>query len=211
MSILRKLIRLALNNSNEAESGRAAIEACKLLVKQDKTILDASKDKYAAPIDTNKETTIQVTEDGRTGDTVIRISRLDLVDNTKIGRLLRELADEVKRPRTWNDVKRSEEPMWRGPFYEGAWTGFDFGESRSERRKRERDFRNQTQANPTPTPEDYAKGAKPYDPENPANYSKTHPKRILKCKTCGNDVETQFVGPPQVFECADCWGKDIKL
>lgn len=203
---LRALIRLAVNNANEAEAGRAAIKVCKALLEKDKTILNAENDEEgptpSAP-PPKKEATIKVHHDVRNKDFHIVVTDLDVVANPRIAKILEELDREVR------NKPRPEPPVYQSPFRTGSYwdTGWDFGfgESRSERRRRERDARNQSTTSPPPTPEDYATGrARPYDPANPDNYSKTRPPRDLKCTKCGNTFSTQFVGPPQVFECADC-------
>jgi hypothetical protein len=212
---LRALIRLAVNNANEAEAGRAAIKVCKALLEQDKTILNAENDEKGATPSAptqKKEANIKMHQDVRNRDFYIIVSDLDYVQNPRIARLLEELDRETRRPRTWNDVRRSEEPFWRStpPPYEPYYTGFDWGENPFKERKR---HKTQTEPPPQqPTPEDYATGkAKPYDPTNPSNYSKSKPPRDLKCIKCGGTFSTQFVGPPQVFECADCaYGEEFE-
>lgn len=212
---IKKLIRLATNNSNEHEANLAARKACQLLV-EDKSLFPTNRREQAQV--PKQEATIRVTENPRTRDVTITVTNLDMVNNSRVAKLIMELDKELRGARTWNDVHRSEESFWSSkppssppppkqePTYRPPkrdrygfrswidWDDIPFGGKKQ------------------PTPEDYATGkAKPYDPTNPDNYSKSRPPRDLKCNKCGKTVSTQFVGPPQVFECADCaYGEEFE-
>ena len=169
---IKKLIRLATNNSNEQEANLAAMKACKLLV-QDKTLFPTSKreERQVQNQNPKQEATIHVTENPRNRDITITVTGLDMINNSRVAALIQELDREIRRPKTyWDEARTNPYEPYRPP------------------RKH-----------------------KPFDPSDLSNYSKTKSPLDLKCKTCGNVVSTGFVGPPQVFECADCWGKDIKL
>lgn len=203
LDILEKLIRLANNNPNEAEANSAARKVCKSLA-DDSKLKEQAASKF----------TIQTSQDPRSGDMIIRVSQLNLCDNPRVMELLKALEHEINRPRTWNDVRRSEEPFWRSSR---PTSGFNWREESSynheqaeKARKEQERYTRREQEQARKMYEEFFRQAG-VDAEEFFNVhrkeSKTNsrpPKQNLRCKDCGKTIETEFGGPPQMFQCYSC-------
>lgn len=111
---LKALIRLANNNPNDNEANLAARKVCQQLHGEFALDdLEHSRNRTAAG--KMNESVLKEWVDPRTGDLNIKITNLDLhnSENNKIINILKLLKQEITRPRTWNDVRRSTEPQWR--------------------------------------------------------------------------------------------------
>lgn len=107
---IKSLIRLANKNPNEHEANLAARKVCQQLTESQVEQVAGTRKTAAGKVN---EAIFKEWVDPRTGELTIQISQLELVNNTKILDLLKQLKTEITRPRTWNDVKRSTEPAWR--------------------------------------------------------------------------------------------------
>lgn len=199
---IRALIRLANKNPNEHEANLAARKVCEQLA-----------DRYTMPGKTAagkmNEAILKEWTDPKTGDLHIIISRLNLHGDNRIINILKLLKEAIVGPRTWNDVKRSEEPEFRsapnpsragyeyvndffrkygragGPFGNVRWSGFDWANAP------EKDA-----PEPDCEPPRYKEPYK--DPRADQNFDwvtgnwkkKERPQEKRKCSKCGLEIMT---------------------
>ena len=138
------------------------------------------------------------------------------VQNTAYsGNYSRPGASPVTPPRTWNDVRRSEEPFWRSkPPTEPGRSADDifdwFFRVERERMKREEQAYREQQKKP-PRPDAYEPIYRPYTDDVHYGTVSDEPipknkkiRRKLRCKTCHKTIDTVFIGAEELFECNEC-------
>lgn len=205
---LLKLLKLANHNPNDSEANSAARAASRMLGEENYKWLEDAKKNGGRPPKAPGEPTIREWTDPRTSEITIKISQLDAHDNPRVYQLLKQLQAELRRPRTWNDVNRSEKAWWRSTYEpkgaDESWgesTGFnwekEFWEQERKRAeehaKRERHRQNYSH-NPW---DDFKKG-----------YRKVYKQHVRNCSKCGYTQLTSDDTTP--FVCYNCKKKEQK-
>lgn len=122
---LIKLLKLANHNPNDSEANLAARAAARMLGDENyRWVEDAKKNGGTPPKPSSPNLNFTpVVKDwyNLQDDTYnIKITNVSRMANPEIDRILRQLAAAITyKPKTWNDVHRSEEPFWanRPPPY----------------------------------------------------------------------------------------------
>lgn len=198
LELLKKLTRLANNNPNDNEANLAARKVAKML--QDNNWSLPANNSASS----NESRGYSFTEKNN-DDLHIIITRRFLLQWPKVAKLSEQLRQALKSPGagTWEDIVRSEEPIFRSK----PPTEHEQAKYNEEHYKRWRDIYEQSY---------YKKYAKQYEPSSwdiPYEFKggqrddkKTKEKRKLKCTRCGQERDTAYVG--NLYVCIECYWKE---
>lgn len=217
---LIKLAKLANHNPNDGEANSAARALSKMLSEDNyKWIESAKRNGGTPPKSSSSAEAYYEWYDPLTSTFHIHVSKIEVDANPKLKALLNQIKHEIgKRPRTWNDVHRSEEPFWRrtrsNPFDDG-WgesTGFDWEEefrrgrqerakkAREEydetRRRAEREYKERQAQNWTWT------GSAKTDSSSQKGYKKVYQQKCRDCSVC--KITRLTVDDTNPYVCYEC-------